>query len=544
MKNFLRSAFGLLPLFLLTGCFDTQEEFTVNPDGSGKVSVNSICAPFEMNMGGDDEKKTPEQKLLSSVKSLLENVKGVAAWKDVSYELQDDGRLKFKGTAYFADLNKLDMNMLAIMDFAWMRTNGVFVIRSQMKDSDKTPDSQMPVSEAEMPAKIKEARASFQSSKPMLFGMLGAAKQETVFHMPGKVTKVDNFKLVDGTLKISFSGTNMITAMETLMLDDAWLRRQLAAGRSPMQDGPTDEEFNEKLFGEKLPVQAFVADGVALFDYATEVAAAKKEYALLKKQLEASANSKTEADGKPAAPPAQGGEFKSLKVAGVQRVYVVEGKEDFSFRAFHQSPGYTFALVGELPGAVLTASGGKLVVATAGDGSDLLPEKEWDRKINFPKLDKERVRVLFEVKLNEPNSTVKSFKEISGVLEYSTASGTTNVDLGFTELKAGAVGTAFGAQIKKVSTSTRNQGGTDFEVEFSLTGDRVIESRLVQTDGTETVLGRNGSWSSSDKSSITFNHKGELPASARLVLKLHADVKNYEIPFKLTNIDLMGQALQ
>jgi hypothetical protein len=550
MKKFPIALLALLPLCLLTGCFDTQEEFTVNPDGSGKVKVDSVCAPFEMNMDGDEAKKTPEQKLLASVKNLLENIKGVAAWKDVSYERKDDGRLKFKGTAYFADLGKLDLNMMALMQFELVKTNGVLALTSRMNGNDdaKKKKTKEPVAEADIPAKMKEARAGYQSSKPMLLGMIGPARQDAVFHLPGAVSQVTNFRQVGADLQIGFAGTNLLATMEALVMDNAWLRQQIADGNDVMKDGMGDSDnvVNEKLFGQKAPIRAVIKPGAALFDYAAELAAAKKEYAALNRKLDAAASAKPHADGTPTEPPANGGDFKSLKVGGVQRVFGNGGKEeeDFQMRPFHGSPGLILAIAGELPGAVLAMQAGKLEVATGADGSDLLPEKDWDRKINFPSLGKGNSRVMFEVKLNEPGAGVKGFKEISGTLNYTVASGTTNVDLGFVELKAGATGTAFASKIKTIGSSRRHQGGAEIEVEFNISRDEIVDSRLVQADGTETVLEQGSSWGSDGKASITFESKEALPASARLVLKLHAGIKRFEIPFKLTDLDLMGQPVR
>src|SRR5580658_3191555 len=105
-----------LALIFLTGCFDTKEEFTLNPDGSGKVVVESICAPLQLPMN-ENEKQTPEQKTQGALRSILENVKGVTAWKNVSYEQQQDGRYKFRGIAYFKDINQVEFQNLAIINF-------------------------------------------------------------------------------------------------------------------------------------------------------------------------------------------------------------------------------------------------------------------------------------------------------------------------------------------------------------------------------------------------------------------------------------------
>jgi hypothetical protein len=540
MKRILSVVFVWLSLFLLTGCFDTQQEFTLNPDGSGKVVITSLCAPFQLDMAG--EKKTPEQKLAESVKNLFENTKGVAGWREVTYQQQEDGRMRFQGTAYFADLNKVEFNGLAVMEFTLVKTNGALVLSTSMKKDEKKKPAPAKLSEVEMTAKIKEARASFQSGKPMLSGFLAGLQQNITFHLPGAVSEVANFKkTAAGDLQISFAGTNMIAAMESLVQNDEWWRKKLAVSDNVMQDGvEMDDEFYEKLFGQRAPVRAVIAAGAAKFDYAAEVAVARKEFAALQKKLDAAdAGSTATAD----APPAQGGDFKSLKVAGIRWVFPNGDKDEFEMRPFNESPGYALAVVGELPGAVLEVSEGKVTSALAADGSDILPEKEWDRKINYPRLAKDRTRVLFEVKVTAPSAEAKGFKEIAGTLQYTVGSGTTNVDLGITELKAGAQGTALGASIKEIKASFGSKGGQDLLLDLNLAPTEIIALTLVATDGTETVLKQNGYGGNGRKYSMTFQSKTDFPATGRLVAKLHAEVKHFEIPFKLTSLNLLGQPL-
>ena len=538
MKKFLPCVLACFSLLFLTGCFDTKEDFTINPDGSGKVTIESVFAPFQLDMG-DDDKKTPDQKLQSAIKDVLDNAKGVAAWRDVSYKQQDDGRVWFKGTAYFADLSKVEFQNLAAMNFTLQKTNGGLVLESQMnkKDDQEKPAAPVKLSDAEMAAKIKESRASYQSSRPMMIGILGTMHQEAVFHLPGAASEVSNFKTTPaGDLQISFDGTNMMAAMDALTASDDWWRKQLAVSGNPMQDGMSmDDELNEKLFGQKAPVRAFIASGAAKFDYATEVAAAKKEFAVLQKKLGA------DSDVTELAPPAQGGDFKSLKVGGVRWVFETDDKNDV--RPLNWSAGYTLSIVGEFSGSVTEVSDGKVETALALDGSDLLPENEWDRKINFPRLSKDRTKVVFEINLSAPGPEVKGFKEISGTLGYSVAEGTTNVDLGISEIKAGATGSELGASIVSIKPGFGNNGGQDIELKLHLEPAELISLTAVGADGQETALERRGYGGGNHQYNITFNAKTEIPANSRLVAKVYSQVKQFEIPFKLSNLTLLGQPI-
>ena len=93
---------GLGLLLVTSGCFDTTEDFTINPDGSGKVVHECTFQPVNLNLGNNDN-QDPGVVLTNAIREVLENSKGVEAWRDVSFKTLDDGRTYFKGTAYFKD---------------------------------------------------------------------------------------------------------------------------------------------------------------------------------------------------------------------------------------------------------------------------------------------------------------------------------------------------------------------------------------------------------------------------------------------------------
>ena len=54
VPNKLSVAACLSLAILLTGCFDTKQEYTLNPDGSGKVVHESTFQHMNLNLGGPD----------------------------------------------------------------------------------------------------------------------------------------------------------------------------------------------------------------------------------------------------------------------------------------------------------------------------------------------------------------------------------------------------------------------------------------------------------------------------------------------------------
>ena len=73
----------------LAGCLDLDEEYSINPDGSGKVKIKCALAPMRFT----NAKKSPEELLKSDVRETLEKCGGVDAWTDVSAVQRDDGKI-------------------------------------------------------------------------------------------------------------------------------------------------------------------------------------------------------------------------------------------------------------------------------------------------------------------------------------------------------------------------------------------------------------------------------------------------------------------
>ena len=148
---------------------------------------------------------------------------------------------------------------------------------------------------------------------------------------------------------------------------------------------------------------------------------------------------------------------------------------------------------------------------------------------------------MFEVKVSAPGAEVKGFKEISGSLKYSVGTGSKDVNLGITEIKDGATGSELGATIESIKPGFGNNAGQDIELKLNLDPVELISLTAIGADGQETVLKQNGYFGGNHQTTFTFSAKTELPAKSRLVAKVYAQVKNFEIPFKLSNLDLFGQ---
>ncbi|RXK52803.1 hypothetical protein ESB00_13865 [Oleiharenicola lentus] len=518
---------GLAVLGLLAGCFETKQEFTLNPDGSGKVVHSSTFQTMDITGGGQGG---TEKQAKAAVAELLTKAKGVDAWRDVSHEILEDGRISFKGTAYFRNLSDLDIPNQTMLEFDWVRDGGTGTLSLRAKDkregkkAAKTADENLTPQQAA--AKIKEGRAKYQQMKPMMAMIMGAMKHEVVFHLPGRAGKSTAFqKDGAGGLSLSFDGAKMLGAMDALINDDTWMARNSGV-MDPEAGPPMDEEMSKLLFGEKGPVQATVTGlgNSAVFDYEAEVAAAQEEFAALRAELGAGPVA--------AAAPAQSGELKSVRVLGVRLVREVP--EGISVRPFNEEPGYSVALLAELPGSVLALTEEcALETAVADDGTDLLPESEWSRRISFPSLSEDKTHVMFDAKLALPGRGVKGIREVSGHLQFTVAAGTKEVDLGFAKFAAGTAGKALEAQIESLD-------GQNLELKIALRPDD-IKALFLVVGGNKTELNRRGYSGFNDSYTYTYESEQGFPAKAKLVVETYADLQTFTAPFKVENLTLLGE---
>lgn len=533
----LTGAFGLFALTLLTGCFETKDEFTLNPDGSGKVTHE--CVFQEVNLGGNNE--PTEEALKEAIGKILTESQGIEAWRDVSYKRQDDGRLFFKGTAYFTNLSTVDIPNQTMLEFEWKRMGSEVLLTLRTNKSEKKEGFKVekkPVDWAKLTAdertkKLKEERAKFQQAKGMMSAFLGSMKHDAVFHLPGKVGESANFsKGADGALSLRFEGAKLLAAMDKLINDDAWAQKNLdsfGGAEKPMMD----EALNALVFGSKAPVRAAVSGGQPLFNYAMEVAAAKKEMVQIRQKLGVGSAVVT------IAPPAQGGALKGVKVVGARLVADL-GRKDNDFRPFNYDAGYTLVVLVDFPGSILAVTDeSKFETAVADDGADLLPADAWKRKIHWPKLSSDKASALLEAELKLPAPGVKGLKELSGHLEYQVASTTKEIDLGITELKANTKGTELGAQIKSLKDGWNKDGSQMLDLKLNLKKESLKTVWLV-VDGAKTELRQNGYGGGGNTYTFTYESKTAYPANGKLVAEVYDQMQLFETTFKLENISLLG----
>jgi hypothetical protein len=515
----------LSPLLLLAaaGCIELEQDFTLNPDGTGKVVVRWVAAPMEIGPA-----KSPEARAQSLLKDEVTKSEGVDAWKDVTCKARDDGKFEFRGTAYFKDFSQLKLHNTG---FKLMRLKlskdaaGQLVVVNEPKTEDAPAKA---LSDDEAKKKLKEERAQYQQTKRMIEMLLADLKVTARIQFPGRIGQATNFKK-DGesAVRLTLEGKTFLKVLDELIMNDEWMLKVVRSG--PLQDaGPGDELLAEKVFGEKGPVRAVTTGELKPnFDYESEAAPARKAWEAFAATLGAG----------PIGPAAKGGDFKSLKVAGVKYRH-----EDASERGLgYEDPGLELNLIGELPGTILKAKEGRVNRAMTDAGESLLP-MESDRTIRMIQLSTDSAAIAFDVRLLLPPAGAKGLKEVSGVITYIVGGKIKEVDLGFEELKEGAKGK--NAEITGLEESKWEEGSQSLDLRLEMSND-LIESIVVK-DATGAVLKtkQTSSMTMNDVTTRSLTLKGAYPAKGRIYVKVYDDLKSYEIPFKIENVDLLGRPLK
>lgn len=515
----------------LAGCLDLDEEYSINPDGSGKVKIRCAIAPMRFTAA----KKSPEELLKADVRETLEKCAGVDAWTDVSAVQRDDGKVLFSGTAYFRDYSKLKLNIMG-MTSSMSKTvianeGGAVTVTVTPESRGEAPAEPAKLTEDQIQAKIKQERAKYAQSKPMMEAFLKEAKVVTRYRLPGALGEVRNFKKTpDGAVELRMDGAALLSAFDGLMKDDAFLRRAVESGRDLDKSGPpADDVLIEKLFGEKGAIRASTKGPLApVFNYEAEAGKAREGMAELTAKFGAVAAA--------AAPPAGAG-FKKVTVGGVQWVHASD--EERGIAPFGRSrPAFSLSIVADLGGTALSVKEGKLLKAVADNGEDLLPKEEFDRDISFPRLSEDKTAITFDVNLPLPGPKAAGIKEISGTLTYLVADKTVDVDLGIGAFQPGAKGKAHQAEITKVETEG-NESRVALKIALGL--DAIASAHFSDEKGATLPSTRLGYSSDGEEFTIEFAIDAALPKKGKIVIKIYDSPKTYEAPFTIKDVDLLGR---
>lgn len=482
-------------------------EFFFNPDGSGKVKVR-WSGPLQ---GADPRNFIGEE---------VGKAKGVEAWSDISYAPEGD-RLVFQATAYFRNVSELRFHCqgmhVSSTDFATATdAKGSFTVVGRIESKPDAPVSD----EADIPAAIQSAREQISMGRDFIEGMFGGLVVTTILHLPGKIKKPKNAKKIDDTsASTETKGSDLLAIIDRLMNDDKLMAEMLRRGGGP--------DAIASLLGDLGPAEVSTTGKTApLFDFEAEVAAAQAAFEEFRASL-----------GVPAGPELAK-PTENTRVVAFKIVREADGDRELNPMGQNYT-GMSYVIAGDLPGPALKAEEGLLEAFVLEDGSDVTPPEDWDRRISFPKLSKDGRTVLLDVDLKQIPPEAAGVREIRGRVRVQVATAAEEVDLGFPELATGAQGSLFDAVLERCETA--EDGRTSIELRLNLAMERIASLALVDENGSAAELNRNGYSAGGDQCTLNLDSEFALQPGMKLKARVMSDLKYYEVPWAVTNVDLLGR---
>ncbi len=285
-RRFLVAAASVACAASLTSCFDQQQTFTVNPDGSGKYTAVVTVNPQGLGGLGAAPPTDPGKQIMLQ---MIRGAEGIQVWSEAKTETTSDGKVKVTMTGYYPDVNKVKLqagmggggtkgpkaNALVSKNEGgtWRLELGLPEGASSATGSSGA-SATPPSSEA-----IKQAQTQWQSSKALVGPLLADAKVVTVINAGGSITETLGFsKDSDSSATLTMTGSKLIDSVDKTIMDDKLAGEMLAGG--DLTSGLRDQKRLQKLVmdavtdGKGMP-QVTLKPGSPAFDYKAEVAKAE-----------------------------------------------------------------------------------------------------------------------------------------------------------------------------------------------------------------------------------------------------------------------------
>ncbi|MBL4845415.1 MAG: hypothetical protein JKY65_07815 [Planctomycetes bacterium] len=484
----------------LSGCFEVEDEWVLNPDGSGKVTRVVTLKPR-------GKPATVWAKLG------MRRAKGVDAWADFKSETLEDGRLRLQATAYFKDLNTVDFK-LGPQPYWGPAAGGERRIELSDQDPAKSV-SAAPSADRALATKrmnfLKRVLRAYRGAKSATF--------RTRLRLSGEVSQASGLKGgKGGTLDAELSLARIYETLEPLLEDPDFLLE-----RGPRRLlGPV---VNKKAFGGTLG--AVVKAGKPLFDYAKESAAARAKSDRILDEVGVDAV----AGGRP---------LRLLRARVTSLTYLRSKRaapSNMRYTLHEFQPHMRLRLRFKFNGRPIAVEGVELDSAKALKGTELRLEKF--AKFHKVELDDEDKSIAdADLILDYPPRGFRGLGKISGNVRIWIATETKDQDLGFTKIAAGE--STADSEIRSVS------GGWVTIVCATIKASDIQSVHFVTSAGKKIKAQVLSSFDRHEGSQVMVKAPRKVKSGEplRVVFSLYADKALVELPFELEGIDPTGAPVQ
>jgi len=489
---------------------DLHHDFTLNPDGSGRVQVR-WSGPL-----GDDVPPADE-----FVRAEIERARGVEVWGDVRCAPENDSMV-FTGTAWFRDVaalrfhcqglhvNVVDLELCA-------EPNGSVEVHTRL---ERTAGD---AAGTTAPVDLASERAKLTAAREFIAGMFGQLTCTVVVRLPGRIAgAVRGRQKGADTVEVTLRGERLVALLDRLLVDDTLMQRVLDAG------GLNGPQILFELLGDDVTLAARTQPGARpQFDFEQEVAAARPAFDEFVASLRVAAP-----DAGPAVP------LANVRVVAARVVREADGTRDLCPQG-QSDAGVTLTVAADLPQRALSLDRALLERAITDDGTDITPPEEWDRQCHFPKATADGSTIYLDLALR-PGEHARGVTELTARVTATTSEGSEVVDLGLSTLTVGATGTTAGVEVLRCEDEP--DGGTLLELRFRLPRAHILGLELAVGDG-GMPLSIQGSSSCNDECSLTCRVEGALPEGARVLATLATGLMRTDYSLALHDVDWLGRSL-
>lgn len=279
---------AVLAAALVAGCFEGKADVHLNPDGTGKIVGQMAFRPVEpwASRASADEAATavndPEAQAKEIVSKILKSSRGVKAWKDVSFRRTEDGRIEFKGTAYFTKLSDVKIWPDKAKRRASFGPEGDEVRLLVLNrpgvggDDEDSPRRATRKWDADkLAAAIKGLRREYAESRAKASAEVMGLALDLKFHVPGLADTVRGLTQDGRALAFSTSASELLRYLDGQVADNAVLREMVLA-RESLRERDVQDALSRRVFAQKGEVWARLSGRfLKAFDYDAEFQAAK-----------------------------------------------------------------------------------------------------------------------------------------------------------------------------------------------------------------------------------------------------------------------------
>jgi hypothetical protein len=311
---------------LFTSCIQSDQNTTVNPDGSGKFTMTAAvdmgAIMGMLNQGGEGGLKPKDDPMQEMLTKIVTESKGVDVWSEAKIEKGSDGKSKVVVTGYFKDIAKLQLGNPMGGDkdggpglgvyTSKKDADGNWILAMDMDSAKKAakgaakgedePKEKKKLTDEEFQQKLLEMKQGITMMKGMMGAIMANAKIGSTTTVGGEIKDYGLFEKVDAkTAKLDMLPSKMFDGLEKLMEDPEKARAIIESGEDPMamMSGKGAEKFMDDMMGamigRKGEPRLIIKPGAPVFDYEAESTKAKSNQSpelkeLLKKAKDSSAD--------------------------------------------------------------------------------------------------------------------------------------------------------------------------------------------------------------------------------------------------------------